>query len=1108
MENQITEFLVNYQIPNRYIWYYIKDSNGKKTPLGEMNNIKDVSQIKTIINPKIRPTYYIVKNKKGEKKEVKLSKTEYDSLKLAVSIYLKHSPENIYCIDIDEVKINKNINELIKLHPEFEIFRNTPYLEGNTKGIHIYCKILNVPSNAKELNVFKNVDGDLIRKNNNMWEMASKKWIGKPQLMTFDFNEIKDIFNSRIFGVEDKDLSEVEIKKEKTRKQKIEKIQLTNYIDANITETDIKLVKLINVDKDFKDYDKWIKLCWGMKSAGYPFELFHDLSKTGEKYSGEADCLKYWNSTKISKIDKGYIRSFAKKANPKKFFEIMLDCDADYFIDDEVKPRTDIKKFCQRYLLQDESIKKINDKNDFFQNEIINFFESDKLKTLSLRSPYGTGKTQLIKKLIDTFEPKKILWLSYRKTLTNNIIGGENFGEEYGFKNYQDGALDADRLIIQLESILKLSCQMDFIDDDTVEYPNYDLVIVDEVESILAQFNSPTFKGMSKECFEFVQNIIINSKKMIVLDGDINDRTYRFIDTFGNSIKLVNDIKINQRHFVVTRDEFLYLKKIEKDLNNDLNVVIVSMSSNKCEFFKSYFEEKIPKLRVLIYTGSSGDDTREDFKNVDEIWSGCQLLIYSPTCEAGVNFDLPHFNKMYGFLVEQSTTQRGLCQMFARIRQLTDPNILLLTRLEYNEHLTENCLYNFDEVEKSIKLLEGIKMKTEDVLINGKMCKSTKLSAYDVNYIYNKVESLNSLKFFFLFQLKNICEAKGHTFEVLNDGNGYENISKLKIEDVEEYGYDNKDKMKEGLTQYIDIEKDLYKYDKIEHVIKSKDIKEEEYEELQKKQNKDDATQEEKLQIAKHYLKKSLGVDTIDSSFPNLQGDKKEKKEAKIESEGKNKLNFDSVKKFVHLIDAKNIKESTDNQTKETNDKVKLLTGLIEGLGFANVFDNKKVVYTEFEAGIKKLMKNSELFTDTKNTKIRFGLTKNTDLETTKGFLGFVNTVLNPYCVAVEYCRKTMKEAEIKKLNVEADKENKVRHYQLRILYDVNELLEYKIMRGFKFIDEKAIRPVCDLKKSTTYAKYVDMDKLNKINNERLNKLSTLKAYETENPLDYGVLDV
>ena len=47
---------------------------------------------------------------------------------------------------------------------------------------------------------------------------------------------------------------------------------------------------------------------------------------------------------------------------------------------------------------------------------------------------------------------------------------------------------------------------------------------MDEVESVLNHFHSETFKGASRLTFEFLSEIIKNSKNLIALDGDYSNR--------------------------------------------------------------------------------------------------------------------------------------------------------------------------------------------------------------------------------------------------------------------------------------------------------------------------------------------------------------------------------------------------------------------------------------------------------------------------------------------------------------------------------------------------------------------------------------------------------
>jgi hypothetical protein len=297
-----------------------------------------------------------------------------------------------------------------------------------------------------------------------------------------------------------------------------------------------------------------------------------------------------------------------------------------------------------------------------------------------------------------------------------------------------DKDLSADRLMIQLESTLKLYSEMDFIDENTSIYPSYDLVIIDEIESILSHFEChQTFHGKSKDTFEFIQNVIINSSKLMVLDGDVGNRTYNYIKSFGQCINIVNDIKINKKNFLVTQDNDNFSNKISNSVKSGEKVVIVSMSTGKCDTFHQKLKKEFPEKRVLTYTGSSDDNTKKDFNDVTNIWNKCDILIYSPTCEAGVNFDIEHFDRMFGILSGKSTSPRGFLQMLARIRKVKNNEIVLLNEC-FDQKTKVKDFYTYPEVKASILHLEGLNVQCENKMINGKMCKVNNLSPYDINY--------------------------------------------------------------------------------------------------------------------------------------------------------------------------------------------------------------------------------------------------------------------------------------------------------------------------------------------------------------------------------------
>ena len=109
----------------------------------------------------------------------------------------------------------------------------------------------------------------------------------------------------------------------------------------------------------------------------------------------------------------------------------------------------------------------------------------------------GTGKTQTLSSLIrGFFKDKRIMYISYRQTLSLNIEG--TFPEFY---NYMHGTNDIhikNKVIIQLDSLPKLGSDSEFF---------HDLIIMDEIESLLYHLSSKTMNDRMTICDIFEQFI-------------------------------------------------------------------------------------------------------------------------------------------------------------------------------------------------------------------------------------------------------------------------------------------------------------------------------------------------------------------------------------------------------------------------------------------------------------------------------------------------------------------------------------------------------------------------------------------------------------------------
>ena len=78
---------------------------------------------------------------------------------------------------------------------------------------------------------------------------------------------------------------------------------------------------------------------------------------------------------------------------------------------------------------------------------------------------------------------------------------------------------------------------------------------------------------------------------------------------------------------------------------------------------------------MLVYNSS----TSETLDDVDELWTSCELLVYSPSITAGVSFERLHFDCLVAYLKNSSyspTVDITLQQLF-RVRCLVDGRMYL-----------------------------------------------------------------------------------------------------------------------------------------------------------------------------------------------------------------------------------------------------------------------------------------------------------------------------------------------------------------------------------------------------------------------------------------------
>jgi hypothetical protein len=617
-------------------------------------------------------------------------------------------------------------------------------------------------------------------------------------------------------------------KNTKKNKNKNSQMKKVNGINVDVNDTDIKHpVATLKMYLDILDvkradaYDTWLKvgmILYGCNPSPECFYLWDEWSKTcgSDNYMDQNYNMYKWNSFKNTNCSIGSLKYLAKLDSPDIYPVIETSTG---------NPIFDSLDFESPYLLGDEK-ESIKENASFVSPHIIDWMENKNVKTLAIRSCYNSGKTDIIKKIIKEFNPKKVLFISYRQTLTHELFG--NF-RCLDFRSYFEGNYGADRFICQIESLQKIMPHVSF--DGKTFLQCFDLIILDEVESILNHFISSTIDDKLKT-FKIMSAFIHNASKILALDGDFFNRAYSYLESFGKIKVLKNTIHKDLRNYIFTNNRYDVENNIEQDLKNGKNLVIVSMSSKLATFLYNVYKDT---YKCILHTKHSNDKDKKKLQNVKKYWKEVQLVLYSPSIESGVNFDEEHFYKIYMILSSKSTSQRGLLQMGSRVRQLEDKNIMVyLNNLPYREKCN---FYTYDEAKAYVLELDN-NLRKPDLKLDKETNKNIYTYEFD-NYtnltIYNQLEQANKTSNIFVAYLIKMLKEKGHTYE---------------HRDVRYKSYAFK---KDTLLK--------------DEILNGKNINDSVYNDLVAKLYSNEATKEDKIMIEKHKMKIDFKTNDITSTF-------------------------------------------------------------------------------------------------------------------------------------------------------------------------------------------------------------------------------------------------
>jgi hypothetical protein len=512
-----------------------------------------------------------------------------------------------------------------------------------------------------------------------------------------------------------------------------------------------KLLECMNISH-FLHYEQWFSLKFIVFNCNNSIEackIFHKYCCVGEYknleyYETEDSFMK---TMEAYDFDINVLKCYARKDNPTLFNSKNLNSLYD--------PQT----FESNKVNLPKLTKLKGDLNDTeIEIAVKEFLHDDHQKILCLIAGYNNGKTTLNKDTIIKYSDiiKRCIFTTHRRTLATDVE--RNF-KDAGFISYLDKehfTKSEKKIIINMDSLKCLQLHTSFF-NSTLIIQKYDLLILDEIESLLNHFESSLMDDKRNDVYNIFCKLIIDTKKIIACDGDFSNRAYQFLTDIVNKNQVViyqNVYKQAAYHFIFTKNEIAFLDNIEKDLKKGLKIVLPCISSKKAQEFEKYFSGK--KYKVLCITGDSDNNTKNlltDPEKIFNIIDGYCLFIYSPTITVGLNLDLTYFHSQYCYICPGCISARDFMQMMFRVRQLENTNVTILL----SKAINTNSFGNFYSIEEVVKTL-SIELRKNP----------NDLSAFDRLRMWNYWEDINSKHYFFQVLL-HFIKKKNYTYKILED---------------------------------------------------------------------------------------------------------------------------------------------------------------------------------------------------------------------------------------------------------------------------------------------------------------------------------------------------
>lgn len=304
------------------------------------------------------------------------------------------------------------------------------------------------------------------------------------------------------------------------------------------------------------------------------------------------------------------------------------------------------------------------------------------INTIMIKAAMGMGKTKNLHNLFKYYKNKKILIVSFRRTLDKEY--SKNFE---GFTLYEDiksNTYDTEiyeKMVVQIDSLHKVRGNIDLLVLDEFTYTELHLVE-------RAKFKESVYNTL----LEYIRDLNIN---IILMDALLDEYTIKWfyhqkrnIQYVENKYKKHTDIKVINYENKIG----IFIDDILDNLSKNKKLIIPTNSKSFLNTLDKKIKNSLPNIKYRFLNADNSDDINL------ENWDQYDIVGYTPTIVAGVSYEEKYFDKIFGYFVNSSSCAEMSLQQLFRVRNLNDKEInICVENKDNNKYLT-----NIKDIEKYI----------------------------------------------------------------------------------------------------------------------------------------------------------------------------------------------------------------------------------------------------------------------------------------------------------------------------------------------------------------------------------------------------------------------